>query len=150
MGGYELMILATFYSFLASLGFAFIFNIRGKNIFIASIGGSLSWLIYLMIQNAHGSITVSLFVAAFIVSIYSEAMARVFKSPVTTYTICGIIPLVPGSGMYSTMYETISGNVSKATLAGLQTLTGAGAIAIAMVMVSSLCRLILYKKKKTH
>jgi uncharacterized membrane protein YjjB (DUF3815 family) len=77
-------------------------------------------------------------------------MARVFRSPVTTYTICGIIPLVPGSGMYSTMYETISGNVSKATLAGLQTLTSAGAIAIAMVMVSSICRLILYKKKKAH
>ncbi|WP_026884371.1 threonine/serine exporter family protein [Clostridium akagii] len=144
------MILATFYSFLSSLCFAFIFNIRGKNILIASIGGSLSWLIYLIIQNVHGSNTVSLFVAAFVVSIYSEVMARVFRSPVTTYTICGIIPLVPGGGMYDTMFQTISGNISKATLAGLQTLTGAGAIAIAMVMVSSLCRLIFYKKKQAH
>ncbi len=141
------MILATFYSFLASLGFAFIFNIRGKNIFIASLGGGLSWLTYLIIQNMHGSITVSLFTGAFVVSIYSEVMARKFRAPVTTYTICGIIPLVPGGGMYDTMYASISGNVSKATLAGLQTLTSAGAIAIAMVMVSSLCRLIFYKKK---
>ena len=142
------MILATFYSFLASLGFAFIFNIRGKNIIIASLGGGVSWLIYMIILNMHGSITVSLFAGAFVVSIYSEVMARIFKSPVTTYTICGIIPLVPGSGMYDTMFASISGNVTKATLAGLQTLTGAGAIAIAMVMVSSLCKLIFYKKKK--
>lgn len=142
------MILASFYSFLASLGFAIIFNIRGKNIFIASLGGSISWFIYLLMQNLHNSNTVSLFVATLVVSIYSEAMARVFKSPVTTYTICGIIPLVPGYGMYYTMYYTISGNISKATLTGLQTLTGAGAIAIAIVMISSLSKLIFLKRKK--
>ncbi|SMC21261.1 Uncharacterized membrane protein YjjB, DUF3815 family [Clostridium acidisoli DSM 12555] len=142
------MILASFYSFLASLGFAIIFNIRGKNIFIASLGGSISWFIYLLLQNLHNSNTVSLFVATLVVSIYSEAMARVFKSPVTTYTICGIIPLVPGYGMYYTMYYTISGNISKATLTGLQTLTGAGAIAIAIVMISSLSKLIFLKRKK--
>lgn len=142
------MILASFYSFLASLGFAIIFNIRGKNIFIASLGGSISWFIYLLMQNLHNSNTVSLFLATLVVSIYSEAMARVFKSPVTTYTICGIIPLVPGYGMYYTMYYTISGNISKATLTGLQTLTGAGAIAIAIVMISSLSKLIFLKRKK--
>lgn len=142
------MILASFYSFLASLGFAIIFNIRGKNIFIASLGGSISWFIYLLMQNLHNSNTVSLFVATLVVSIYSEAMARVFKSPVTTYTICGIIPLVPGYGMYYTMYYTISGNIAKATLTGLQTLTGAGAIAIAIVMISSLSKLIFLKRKK--
>jgi uncharacterized membrane protein YjjB (DUF3815 family) len=142
------MILATLYSFLASLGFAIVFNIRGKNILIASIGGSFSWFIYLLMQNLHNSNTVSLFVAAFLVSIYSEVMARLFKSPVTTYTICGIIPLVPGNGMYYTMYYTISGNINKATLTGLQTLTDAGAIAIAIVMVSSLSKLLFLKKKK--
>lgn len=142
------MISAIIYSFLASLGFAIIFNIRGKNIVVASLGGSVAWFLYLLMETLHNSNTVSLFIATFVVSIYSEVMARVFKSPVTTYTVCGIIPLVPGYGMYYTMYYTISGNLSKATSMGIQTLTGAGAIAVAIVMVSSLSRLLFLKRKK--
>ncbi|MDD3225101.1 MAG: threonine/serine exporter family protein [Clostridium sp.] len=141
------MILATFYSFLASMGFAIIFNIRGKNIIIASIGGGLSWFIYLLVQNFHGSNTVSMFAGAFAVAVFSEIMARLLKSPVTTFVIVGIIPLVPGNGMYHIVYETISGHLTKATFWGVQTLLSAGAIAVAIVMVSSISKLIFYKKR---
>lgn len=144
------MILDTFYSFIASLGFAIIFNIRGKNIIAASVGGGLSWFVYLLVQNLHGSNTLAMFSGAFAVAVFSEVMARFYKSPVTTFVITGIIPLVPGSGMYYTVYETISGHFSKATFWGLQTLLSAGAIAVAIVMVSSICKLIFYKKRTYH
>ncbi|MFQ7058648.1 MAG: threonine/serine exporter family protein [Turicibacter sanguinis] len=40
------IILPCLYSFLACIGFCIIFNIRGKMIFYASIGGALAWLTF--------------------------------------------------------------------------------------------------------
>lgn len=141
------MIMYAFYSFISSLGFAIIYNVKGKNVFIAGIGGGISWLIYMLINNLSNSNLLSLFIGAISVSIYSEIMARVRKAPVTTFIICGIIPLVPGNGMYYTMYETIIGNLPKATSYGIQTLGAAGSIAIAIAMISSLSKIIFLKKK---
>ena len=36
--------------FLGSVGFAVLFNIRGKRLVAASIGGGLSWLFYLLLN----------------------------------------------------------------------------------------------------
>lgn len=38
-------------SFLASLGFGIIFNIKGKNLIFASIGGAISWFSYLYLKE---------------------------------------------------------------------------------------------------
>lgn len=141
------MIMYSIYSLIASLCFAIIYNVKGKNIFWAGIGGGISWLVYLLMNNINNSNIFALFLGAVAVSIYSEIMARVRKAPVTTFIICGIIPLVPGNGMYYTMYETIIGNISNATVYGVQTLGAAGAIAIAIAMVSSMSKLLFFKKK---
>ena len=36
------MILPCIYAFFASFGFSYVFNIRGKNMFYAALGGALS------------------------------------------------------------------------------------------------------------
>lgn len=141
------MIMYALYSFITSLCFAIIYNIKGKNVFIAGMGGGISWFVYLIVHNLYNSNILSLFLGAIAASIYSEIMARLRKAPVTTFIICGIIPLVPGNGMYYTMYETILGNTTKATIYGIQTLGAAGSIAIAIAMVSSLSKLLFLKKK---
>lgn len=141
------MILGTLYAFLSSLGFGIIFNIRGKNLFFASLGGSIGWFFYLLSIGHHPSKVFALFVGSIAISIYSEVMARVLKTPVTTFMICAMIPLVPGAGMYYTMFESIQGNIDKSLTLGLQTIGGAGAIAVATVLVASTTKVILTIKK---
>ncbi|MDP4145554.1 MAG: threonine/serine exporter family protein [Bacillota bacterium] len=141
------MILNSIYAFIATIGFAVLFNIRRKNIIYAAIGGGISWFIYLLMLNHQHSATFALFAATLVVSIYSESMARIIKTPVTTFIICSIIPLVPGAGMYNTMYATIRGDLNKSLSAGLETIISAGAIAVAIVLVSSTARLIFSRKK---
>ncbi len=51
------MILNSFYAFLSSLGFGILFNIRGKNLIIASIGGGLGWFTYLLSVRLQPSIS---------------------------------------------------------------------------------------------
>lgn len=75
-------------------------------------------------------------------------MARIEKTPVTLMVICAMIPLVPGGGMYYTMQKVIEGDVSGALNTGFTTLSVAGAIALGMVMVSSMTRLIYKFREK--
>lgn len=140
------MILNSIYAAIAAFAFAVLYHIKGKAMIFSAIGGGLGWLIYLLLIHYNNSITVSLFAASITVSIYSEIMARILKNPVTVFILCGIIPLVPGNGMYYTMYETISGNLTKSIHWGFQTLMSAGSIAIAIVFVSSITKLIKSRK----
>ncbi|MEA4826035.1 MAG: threonine/serine exporter family protein [Clostridium sp.] len=141
------MILGSLYALLASLGFGVIFNIRGRNLFFASLGGSIGWFFYLLSLEYYPSKVFALFVGSLAISIYSEVMARVLKTPVTTFMICAMIPLVPGAGMYYTMLESIQGNIDKSLTLGLQTIGGAGAIAVATVLVASTTKVIVTLKQ---
>ena len=107
----------------------------------------IGWLTYLTLLDNGNSTNVSLFGASLIVSLLSEILARILKSPVTIYVIAGIIPLVPGSGMYNTMFESITGSLDKAISLGFSTLINAGSIALGIVFVSSIGRF-LFKKKE--
>jgi len=140
------MILNSFYAFLSSLGFGILFNIRGKNLIIAALGGGLAWLTYLLSMKLQPSIVFSLFLASMVGSIYSEIMARIYKNPVTMFIICAIIPLVPGGGMYYATLEAVKGNLSLALTKGAVTLFSAGAIAVGIVFVASIST--IFKKIK--
>lgn len=142
------MILNSLYAFMATLGFCIIFNIKGKNLFYTSLGGGFSWFFYSLFNSLGLSDITSLFLSSLVLSLYSETMARLLKAPVTTFIVCALIPLVPGSGMYYTMVESIQGNVNSALQLGLSTLSSAGALALGVALVSSLSRLINTKKQK--
>ncbi|WP_294156601.1 threonine/serine exporter family protein [uncultured Clostridium sp.] len=141
------MIIQIFVSFIASLGFGIIFNIKGKNLIFAALGGGLSWFCYLCFSRQNMSDVLAFFLSSVIFSIYSEICARVLKTPVTTIVICALIPLVPGAGMYYTMYETITGNVSGAIELGLTTIANAGSLALGVIFVSTITRQIANLKK---
>lgn len=141
-------IISSIFACLATLAFAVLFNIRGEKILFAALGGGLSWFMYLLILNLTTSELLAYCVSSLIVGIYSEIMARILKTPVTTFIICGIITLVPGGGMYYTMLESIQGNVQKSLNLGLKTLFIAGAISIGVLLASTLARAITYHSKK--
>ena len=131
----------------ASFGFGIIFNIKGMKLIFAAIGGGLSWFCYLYLTKNETSIILSLFISSIIFSIYSEICARYLKTPVTTLIICALIPLVPGAGMYYTMYETILGNVKGAVELGLNTLASAGALALGVIFASTITKQVMNLKK---
>lgn len=141
------MIYQSFFAFLASLGFGVLFNIRGKNLFFAALGGSISWFVYLLSKNNNNSEIFSLFISSIAFSVYSEICARVLKTPVTTIIICALIPLVPGAGMYYTMYEIISGNSSQALELGLSTIASAGTLALGIIFVSTITKQVTNLKR---
>lgn len=134
-------------SFVASLGFGVLFNIRGNKLFLAGIGGSIGGGVYSYILYQGYSEMIAMFLASMAFSLYSEVIARVIKTPVTVFIICALIPLVPGGGMYRTMLQAIQGHAFEALSLGLNTLSIAGILVLGILIVSTMMRA-FYKTKK--
>lgn len=128
------------YAFAACLGFSVVFNMRGKILLFASLGGALGWLVYLLCGPAQNDI-LQFFLATIAISVYSEIMARVHRAPVTGYLLVSLLPLVPGGGIYYTMEYCIIGNTEMFLETGIHTLGIAGALALGILLVSSFVRL---------
>lgn len=115
------MILPCIYAFFASFGFSYVFNLRGKNMFYAALGGGLSWFVYLLFAGCFSSDVPQFFLSMVAVSLYSEYMARKHHSPVTVYLVISYIPLVPGGGAYYTMEYLVGGETQLAMETGIHT-----------------------------
>lgn len=142
------MILHCLYAALASVAFAFVFELRRwQHILAAGFTGAMSWLVYLLLEGVVGDIGRN-FAATVAVALLSEIFARTLKAPATVFLIIGIVPLVPGGGLYYTMDALIDGDMALFAQKGIQAAGIAGAIAAGSSLVSSVVR-ILPKRKKT-
>ena len=144
----QIMFSGLFSSFLASLGFGILFNIKGKNLILAGIGGAIGGRVYKLVLFLGGSEMIAMFSGSVVFSLYSEILARVCKTPVTTFIICALIPLVPGGGMYRTMQQAIAGNIDKALAIGLNTISIAGVLVLGILLVSTLMRAFYHMQKE--
>ena len=132
------ILIKTLSSILVSYCFGIVFNVRGKKIILSAIAGGVTWFVYDCMMYIKGNETIAYFLSAVCLTIYAEKMARLSKSTVTTYLIVGLIPIVPGGGIYYTLFYILSINISKATEAGIQTLMLTGALAFGILFVSSI------------
>lgn len=126
-------------TFTACFAISIHFNVKGKLIFFAALGGALSYYTY-VISSPTNSVIIQNFFASIVASIYSESLARILKVPAPTFLIISIIPLVPGSNLYRTMELCISSKLSKFASSAVETLGIAGAIALGILLVSSMFR----------
>ena len=69
-------------------------------------------------------------------------MARLLKAPATIFIIIGCFPLVPGKGIYQTMLYLIQGNNDLFVSSLLNTIAIAFALALAILLVSTLFKVI--------
>lgn len=140
------MIIEVIAASLAAFSFGVLFNIKGKRLVIACIGGGLGWFVYKLCLGYQIGEASSCFISAICFSIYCEVCARIYKTPSTTLSVCCLIPLVPGYGVYNTMYEFIVGNYTEGVNYGINTLAIAGALALGIIFVSTVFRNInIYK-----
>ena len=137
-------------SFVGCLGFAIYFNIHGPGALLCVLGGVLSWAVYLCVVKFGGNDITAYFIAAVTSAAYSEAMARIRKYPAISYLVVSIFPLIPGASIYYTTYDIVRGDMEGFSTKGTHTIAIAGAIAVGILMVSTLVRLWTVWKNKKH
>ena len=91
--------MAVLAAFFGSLGFALLYNMRGKRILVPAVGGAFFWGFYLVFVQVTGNPYLGFFISAVLLTAYAEVWAIVLKTPVTVPLIPTVIPFIPGGGL---------------------------------------------------
>ncbi len=136
-------------AFMGSFAYAILFNIRGKKMLWASVGGMITWSIYILVGLGTLNEYYKYFLASLFLGAYSQVVARTTKTPATVYLTIGSIPLVPGRALFMTMESLFAKNLHAAFTYGSTVVNIAIAITGGMVLEIVFTNLYdFYKKSK--
>ena len=140
---------AFIFSFIAAAEFAILFQAPKKSLPVSGVIGAVGWVVYIYIRkDLNYDSFYAMFAATVALSLLSELAARIFKQPVTVFVIPGIIPIVPGLGMYKGMAAIIENNYDTGVNILITTVMDASAIALGMMLMTSVFR--VFKLSKDH
>lgn len=138
----EEMLMQLLAVFAGSLGFALVFRVRRDRLLLASLGGVLGWAVYLLSGMVAAQEIPRYFLAAVVVTVYAETLARAVKCPATVFLVSGTVPLIPGGLLYRTMRFFMAEDYAAFSDMGLRTVMIAVAIAVGMLFPMSLFQLV--------
>ena len=140
------VVLQVISAFFGVITLAVRFQVPKKYLVLTGLTGAIGWFVDLIMMEFTENAIFSSFLAAFAVAVAAQIFARISKAPVTVYLVTGILPLVPGIGMYRTVYYLLRNNMAETSYYLSYTLQVAGMIALAIFVVDSFFR-ILYRKR---
>ncbi len=122
---------------IGTLGFGLMFNLHGRGIPFALLGCLISWPVCVLSMRLDVSEPIAYLFGAMASAFYAEIMARIRKYPATSYLMCALVPLIPGSGIYYTM-DCVRRNLpTEAYAKGMATAAIAGSVAVGVLLVST-------------
>ena len=113
---------------LATMFFSLLFHQPMRAMVFSGIIAAVGYGIFLVFHKN----TVAYFLAALFIGIACELLARFFKMTATLFITSSIIPLVPGLGLYRTMFSISQGQYTLAGQIGTNAVEGICAIALAI------------------
>ncbi len=137
---------------IGSLGFAMIFRLRASFLPLAALGGVLNWGIYLILLELTDTVFFSCLFASAAAAVYAELLAKRMHAPTTVFFVPAVIPSIPGSNLYYTMFGVVRadwGYAGKnAVLTAEYALAIAAGISIVFVVFAAVGRIRSYVKSK--
>lgn len=131
-----------------SLCFGVLFNMRGKRLIAAAVGGFLSWGLFVVLSHFISNEPINYFIVAAVVSLYSEIMARILKTPAAPVVTTSLIPLIPGGSLYYTMASALENNFSMFLEKAVYTLKLACALALGIIAVTAISQFLFSRVKQ--
>ena len=128
------MIIQVISALIGSVGFALFFNMKGKQLVAAGIGGALTWTVYLIVQPYFDDYFIPYLIASLFVGIFAEIMARVNRAPATIFLTTAAVPLIPGGSLYYTMLGIVEKDQELMETSANNTITLALAIAMGFII----------------
>jgi len=116
--------------FIASVAFGFLLNQPRKTVLISGLLGTIGYTLFIGMNQG----TIAYFVAALMIAVSCEVLARIMKCMATMLITSCLIPLVPGLGLYRTMLKITQGEYIEGAASGVDALSGILAIALAVTV----------------
>ncbi len=125
-------------AFFGCVFFAATLNASKKELTWSGLTGAFGWLSYCILLKLNVSTFYSMFLATVVVSLISRFLSHLRQAPSTVFLIPGILPLVPGAGIYYTLCAVLDGDSLTGFYKGVETFKMAGAIALGIMIITSL------------
>lgn len=122
---------------IGTVSFSLLFGVPRKEYPWCGLIGGAGWAVYLLAVSVWGD-TGAVLAAAVVVVFLSRLAAVAKECPVTIFLISGIFPLVPGAGVYWTVYYIVTDELSLAVQHGYMAVKTAVAIVLGIVFVFEL------------
>lgn len=135
-----------FYCFFATGCFALLLRVPRRFLLWCSLTGAFGYLIFLISEITLSEPVFSYFLATLLIELASEILARRLKTLSTLFVTTALIPLVPGLGLYRTMYALVQNDLSGAASEGASTMIAILAMAAALAVGPFLVKLFWRKK----
>lgn len=133
---------------LGTLGFCVILNVSKRKLFYSVFGGLISSVSLVLLTNLGAGTFEAVFISMLVISVYSEALSRITKTPANIILLPASIPLLPGGSLYYMMSFLVHFDRENFVFYAKETaLTGLG-IALGAVVISIIVKLINYRKKQ--
>ncbi len=134
--------------FFSVAAFAILLETPPNYLIHAGAVGAVGGFVYLIGTKCGLGVVLSSFLSALSIAFLAHLFARIFKEPVTVFLTAGILPTVPGAGMYRTAYYLIQNNSERSGYYLMQTLEIAGVIALAIFIVDTLFKIVGKREKR--
>jgi hypothetical protein len=126
--------------------FAVILDMPRHLTVFAGLIGAVGYAAYL-IAGMYSKLEVTkVFWAMIVVAFLSHILARCLKAPAAVFSVCGMIPFVPGGAIYRSVLYFIRGQSALSNHYFSETLQIAGSIALAIFIMDSLFKMKQSKK----
>ena len=135
-------------SFVSTITFVILFNVEPKHLLPCGIVGGAAWFIYYFVMKYYPGISMPNFFGALTASVISLQMARRLKAPVTVFFTGGIFCMVPGAGIYQTMYYLLGRELYDGANKLLNTIEISALIAIAIAVHTAFSTVWSKRRKK--
>jgi uncharacterized membrane protein YjjB (DUF3815 family) len=102
-GALWFLIKDAFWSGVASLAFAVMFNVPVRTLGACALGGAVGYLIRTILMEGGIGIEGATLAGATVVGFMGEMFARRWSAPASVFTVPAVIPMLPGTFAYNTM-----------------------------------------------
>jgi len=148
-------IIQTLMGAIGSVGFAVVFNTRGKRLVFFFLGGALAWAVYLLCVHNGANVFTGLLLATMTAGLSSEILARVIHAPVLISLVPMLVPLIPGSDLYYCMDALVRSDMDVFLSRGTSAIIAAGAIGLGIICTTAVSHIIFsivnhVKRTTTH
>lgn len=137
-------------AFMAGAALGVAFQIPSRYFISAGITAAIGWAVYLLTLECGWNLVWANYAATVCVALAAQILARRKLVPATVFLIPGIIPLVPGGGMYLIVWSLLYDTPAAASSNFYETLQMAGAIALGIFTVDTAFRIPKKKKQQIH
>lgn len=122
-----------FLSFLAIFSFSAMFSAPRSQYFFCGLCGCFTWGLCRFFESLGTSNMLSVLFSTFFLTVFTRILSIIRKTPVTIYLTTGVLPLVPGAGIYYTSYYLIMDEARTAAYMGINAFKTAGAISLGII-----------------